>query len=45
MPVASHDQKSHVVPHFEYRYLRNMMVPLMIPSALCDADTGGNGVT
>ena len=42
MPVASHDQKCHVTPHFEYPYPRNVMVTLMMPSASPDADTGAN---
>ena len=42
-PVASHNQESHVTPHFNCLTLRNAVVPLMILLALCDA--GGNGVT
>ena len=41
MPVlmASHDQKCHVTPHFN-PYLRNAVVPLMIPLASQDTDAG-----
>ena len=41
--MASHDQKSHVAPHFYDLHLRNSVVPLMMPSVSCDADTGTNG--
>ena len=43
--VPSHNQKRHAAPHFEYLYIRSVIVPLMIPSASCDADTGANCVT
>ena len=43
--MASHAQKSHRAPHFDCLDLINAMVPLMMPSASCDADTGTNGIT
>ena len=45
MPVAmvSHDQKSHVTPHFDHPYPRNEMVLFTMPSVSCDA--GANDVT
>ena len=41
--MASHDQESHVSPHFNLLDLRNAMMPLMMLLALCDA--GANCVT
>ena len=38
-------QKRHVVNPFNCLELRNIMVPLMIPLASCDADTSDNGIT
>ena len=43
--MALHDQKSHVAPHFNYLNLRNRMVPLIMPSASCDAHASANGIT
>ena len=37
-PMASRDQKGHIVPHFDCLDQGYVMVPLMMPSALCDAD-------
>ena len=39
LPVASHDQKKHVTPHFGHLGIRNTMMPLMTPSALIDGNT------
>ena len=44
-PVASHDQKSHVAPHFDHLDLGNAMLPLTMSLASCDVSTGTNGVT
>ena len=44
MPMVSHYQKSHVVPHFNCLDLTNSMVPFMMPSALCVA-ANANSVT
>ena len=45
VPMASHEQKSYVMPHFNHLDLRNAMVPLTIISALCDASASSNGIT
>ena len=45
MQMISHDEKSHIAPHFNHLGLRNVMLPLMIPSASCGADSDTNGVT
>ena len=42
-PMTSHDQESHVVPHFNCFDLRNAKVLLMMLLTLCDA--GANGIT
>ena len=34
-PMASHDQKSHVTPHFSYLDLKNAMVALIALASLC----------
>ena len=39
---ASHEQKSYVAHHFKHLDLRNVMVPLMVPSASCDANASDN---
>ena len=44
-PFASLDLESHVVSHFEYLELRNVMVQFMMASASHDGDTGTNGIT
>ena len=41
---ADGDQKSHVAPCSDRLVLRNVMMPLIMPSRLCDADTGANGI-
>ena len=38
MPMASHDQKSHVALHFDHLDLRNAMVLLTMLSTSHDAD-------
>ena len=38
MPMASHEQKHHVAPHFSCFNVKNAMVPLMMPLALCDSN-------
>ena len=43
-PVVSHDQKSHVAPHFSFLDLRNAMVPVMTPLASCHTNTNTNGI-
>ena len=47
MPMAavSHDQKSHVAPHFDYLDARNIVVLLTMLMALYDASISGNGMT
>ena len=45
MPVASHDQKSHVTCYFNYLDLRNAVVPLMILFISCDTEANTNGIT
>ena len=42
-PLVSHNQKSYVAHHFNHLYLRHVMVPLMMPWALCN--TGAKGIT
>ena len=46
IPLASHDQKCHVVPHFNDLDIRNAMVLLTKLSASCDASASArnNGV-
>ena len=39
------NQKSHVASQFGFLDLRNAVVPLMTPLALCDASISTNGVT
>ena len=41
MPL--HDQK--IAPHFDYLYLRNVLVPLTMFLVSCDTCTGTNGIT
>ena len=36
VPMASHDQKSHVVPHFDCIDPRKAIVPLTMPNASDD---------
>ena len=43
VPMALHDQKCHIAPHFSCLDLRNAKVPLMNLLALCDA--GASGLT
>ena len=38
LSVASHDEKSHVGPNFEYLELTNVAVPLTMPPASHDAN-------
>ena len=38
VPVASHDQKSHVAPHSDHLELTNAVVPLTLPSASHDTN-------
>ena len=45
LPMASHNQKSHVASHFDCLDLRNAMVALITPLASCDASAGTSGVT
>ena len=44
-PVVSHDQKSYVIPCFDFLYLTNAVVLLVVVLASCNADTSTNGVT
>ena len=44
VPMALHDQMSHVVPQFNNLHLRNESVPLTLLSASCDAHVSTNGV-
>ena len=43
--MASHDKEGYVSLHFSYLYLRNVVVPLMMPLTLCDTDTSTSGIT
>ena len=43
--MKSHDQKSHIVPHFDYPELRNAMLPLMMLFTSCDITVSANGIT
>ena len=43
--MLSDEQKNHVTHNFDHLDVRNIMVPLIIPSESCDVDTGANGVT
>ena len=43
--MISHDQKGHVASHSNHLNVRNAVVLLTMPSALCDANAGNNGVT
>ena len=45
VPMTLYDSKSHIAPHFICHALGNSMVPFMVPSVSCDADTGTNGIT
>ena len=45
MPLASNVLNIHVIAHFACLDLRNVKVPLTIPSALPDADANANGIT
>ena len=44
-PMMSHNQKSHVAPHFKCPDLRNAMVPLTTLLASRGTTASGNGVT
>ena len=44
-PNASHNQKHHVAPDFNYLDQTNIAVPLMIPLTLHDNDGVANGIT
>ena len=41
-PNISHDQKSHVAPHFSYLDQTNLVVVLMMQLASHDADAGAS---
>ena len=43
VPMASHEQESHVTPNINCLDLRNVIVQLMMLLILCDA--GASGVT
>ena len=45
LPVVSHDKNSHVEPSFNHLHVMNAVMPIMIPSASCYADTHANDVT
>ena len=45
MPMELHDQKSHIVPHFNHLDVRDAMMPLMVPSGSPDANASANGIT
>ena len=45
VPMASHDPKSHVAPHFDCLDVSNTIVPLTMPLASQDADDGINCIT
>ena len=44
-PNASHYQKGHVAPHFDYLDITNVVVPLRMPLASHDADAGTKSIT
>ena len=43
--VVSCDQENHVAPHFDHLDLGNTLVPFIMPSVSCDADTGADSKT
>ena len=43
-PMVSHDQKSHIAPHFNHLHLRNLLVKLKTLFAPCDINTSDSGV-
>ena len=45
MQMVSHNQKSHVAPHFNCLDLMSAVLPLTVPLALLDANASANGVT
>ena len=45
MPVASHNQKSHVAANFDCHDLWNAVVSLMMLLASHDAYSSANGIT
>ena len=45
LPMASHDQRSYVTPHWYRFHLRNAIVPLMTLLVLHYASAGANGTT
>ena len=45
VPMTLHEPESHSVPHFNCLSHGNVMVPFMLPSTSCDADTCTSGIT
>ena len=45
IPMVWLDQKSHAVPHFDCLDLRNLMMPLTVPSVSCNANTNVDSIT
>ena len=45
MTVVSHDPTSHINAHLDCLDIRNVVVPLMMQMASCDAKTIGSGMT
>ena len=45
VPTASHEQKGHLTPCFNYLHLMIKMVPLMMQLTLHDSNAGTNGIT
>ena len=45
VPMAPHDQKSHITPHFDHLDLINAVVSFTISLASCYANTGAMGIT
>ena len=44
-PMVPHHQQSYITPHFDCCDVRNAILPLMMPSAPCDANASTNGIT
>ena len=44
VPLASHDQKGHLLPHFDHLDIRNSVMPLTMPSASHVAHANASGL-
>ena len=45
MANVSYAQKCYVTPHFDYLDVRNVVIPLTMLMASCDASISANGMT